>query len=92
MYPVYVRALIYLAAKRAGEAAAEFHKILAHLGVVQTEPIGSLAQLGLARAYALQQNSSAAKDAYKTFFTLWKGADSDIAVFRDAKSEFAKLK
>ena len=54
MYPVYVRGLAYLAAKRGPQAAAEFQKLLAHRGIVQTEPIASLAQLGLARAYALQ--------------------------------------
>ena len=54
MYPVYVRGLAYLSAKQGTQAVAEFQKILTHRGIVQTEPIGSLAQLGLARAYALQ--------------------------------------
>ena len=61
MYPVYVRGLAYLPAKQATQAVAEFQKILTHRGIVQTEPIGSLAQLGLARAYALQGDAVKAR-------------------------------
>jgi len=91
MYPVYVRGLAYLAAKQATQAVAEFQKILTHRGIVQTEPIGSLAQLGLARAYALQGDAVKARAAYQDFFALWKDADPDIPILKQAKVEFVKL-
>jgi serine/threonine protein kinase/Tfp pilus assembly protein PilF len=90
MYPVYVRGLAYLAAKQGPQAAAEFQKLLAHRGIVQTEPIGSLAQLGLARAYAMQGDTAKAKAAYQDFLTLWKDADPDIPILKQAKGEYAK--
>jgi serine/threonine protein kinase/tetratricopeptide (TPR) repeat protein len=91
MYPVYIRGLAYLSAKQGSEAVAEFQKILTHRGVVQTEPIGSLAQLGLARAYALQGDAVKAKAASQDFLTLWKNADHDVPILIAAKSENAKL-
>ena len=90
MYPVYVRGLAYLAAKQGPQAAAEFQKLLAHRGIVQTEPIGSLAQLGLARAYALQ-GATQAKSAYQDFLKLWKDADSNLLILKQAQAESAKL-
>jgi len=92
LYPVYVRGLAYLSAKQGTEAAAEFQKILAHRGIVQTEPIGALAHLGLARAYVLQGDTANAQAAYQHFLTLWKDADPDIPIFIAAKAEYAKLK
>ena len=56
-YPIYLRGEAYLAGRRGNEAAAEFQKILDHPGVVLNEPIGALAHLGLARAYALEAQS-----------------------------------
>lgn len=91
MYPVYVRGLAYLPAKQGAQAVAEFQKILTHRGIVQTEPIGSLAQLGLARAYALQGDAVKAKTAYQDFLTLWKDADPDIPILIAAKAEYAKV-
>ncbi|HYL65282.1 MAG TPA: protein kinase [Candidatus Methylomirabilis sp.] len=102
MLPVYVRGEAYLAAHRGQQAAAEFQKLLDQRGVVQNEPIGALALLQLARACALQAQSSQGSDAdaaraksraaYQDFLTLWKDADPDIPVLRQAKSEFAKLR
>jgi len=92
MYPVYVRGLAYLSAKQRTQAVAEFQKILTHRGIIQTEPIGSLAQLALARAYALQGDAVKAKAAYQDFLALWKDADHDIPILIAAKSENAKLK
>jgi Tfp pilus assembly protein PilF len=92
MYPVYVRGLAYLSAKHSTEAGTEFQKILTHRGIVQTEPVGSLAQLGLARAYALQGDVLKAKAASQDFLTLWKNADHDLPILIAAKSEYAKLK
>jgi eukaryotic-like serine/threonine-protein kinase len=91
MYPVYVRGLAYLSAKQSAQAVAEFQKILTHRGIVQTEPIGSLAQLGLTRAYALQGDAVKAKTAYQDFLTLWKDADPNIPILIAAKAEYAKV-
>jgi Tfp pilus assembly protein PilF len=91
MYPVYVRGLAYLSAKQGPQAAVEFQKLLAHRGIVQTEPIGSLAQLGLARAYVLQGDAAQAKTAYQAFLKLWKDADSNLPILTQAQAESAKL-
>jgi serine/threonine protein kinase/Flp pilus assembly protein TadD len=91
LYPVYVRGEAYLAAHEGSEAAAEFQKILGHRGVVLYEPIGALAHLGLARAYVLQGDTAKAKVAYQDFLTLWKDADPDIPILKEAKAEYAKL-
>jgi len=91
MYPVYVRGEAYLAAHRGREAAAEFQKILDHRGIVLNEPIGALAHLQLGRAYVLQGDTAKARAAYQDFLTLWKDADPDIPVLKEAKAEYAKL-
>jgi tetratricopeptide (TPR) repeat protein/predicted Ser/Thr protein kinase len=94
LYPVYLRGEAYLAAHQGSAAAAEFQKILDHASVVVVlnEPIGALAHLGLARAYALSADSAKARTAYQDFFALWKDADHDIPILIAAKSEYAKLK
>ena len=91
LYPVYVRGEAYLATHQGSEAVAEFQKILEHRGIVLNEPIGALAHVGLARAYALQGNTTKARTAYQDFLTLWKDADPDIPILKKAKDEFAKL-
>jgi class 3 adenylate cyclase/tetratricopeptide (TPR) repeat protein len=91
LYPINVRGEVYLAAHQGSEAAAEFQKILDHRGVVRNEPIGALAHLGLARAYMLQGDTAKAKAAYQDFLTLWKDADPDIPILKQAKAEYAKL-
>jgi len=91
-YPIYVRGKAYLAAHQGNEAAAEFQKILDHRGIVVNEPIGALAHLQLARAYVLQGHAVKANAAYQDFLTLWKDADPDIPVYKQAKAEYAKLK
>src|SRR5271166_364165 len=91
MYPVYVRGVAYLSARQGIEAAAEFQEIIAHRGIVQTEPIGALAHLGLARARATQGDTAKAKAAYQDFFALWKDADPDVPILKQAKAEYAKL-
>jgi len=92
LYPVYVRGEAYLAAHLGSKAAAEFQKILDHRGIVANEPIGALAHLGIARAYAMQGDTAKARAAYQDFLTLWKDADPDIPILIAAKAEFAKLK
>ena len=91
LYPVYLRGEAYLAAHQGSAAAAEFQKILDHPGVVRNELIGALAHLGLARAYALSGDTVKAKSAYRDFLGLWKDADPDIPILKQAKAEYAKL-
>jgi hypothetical protein len=91
LYPAYVRGESYLAAHQGNEAAAEFRKILDHRGIVVNAPIGSLAHLGLARAYALLGDKTKAKVAYQDFLALWKEADPDIPILKQAKAEYTKL-
>ncbi|HEY6270293.1 MAG TPA: hypothetical protein VIX11_18470 [Candidatus Acidoferrum sp.] len=91
LYPIYVRGEAYLAAHQGNEAAAEFQKILDHRGIVLNEPIGALAHLQVGRAYAMQGDTAKARIAYNDFLTLWKDADPDIPILRQAKSEYAKL-
>ena len=92
LYPIYVRGEAYLAARKGIEAAAEFQKILDHRGIVLKEPIGALAHLQLGRAYAMQGDPAKARAAYQDFLTLWKDADPDIPILREAKAEYAKLR
>jgi DNA-binding winged helix-turn-helix (wHTH) protein/tetratricopeptide (TPR) repeat protein len=92
LYPAFVRGQAYLRARKGVEAAAEFQKILDHRGVVVNEPIGALAYLGLARAYALQSEKTKLLIAYEDFLALWKAADPDIPVIRQAKAEYEKLR
>jgi eukaryotic-like serine/threonine-protein kinase len=91
LYPVYVRGEAYLAAHQGKEAAAEFQKILDHRGIALNEPIGALAHLQLGRAYAMQGDTAKARSAYNDFLTLWKDADPDIPILKQAKAEYAKL-
>ncbi|MFZ0800488.1 MAG: protein kinase [Terriglobales bacterium] len=91
LYPVYLRGEAYLAAHQGGAAADEFQKILDHPGVVTNEPIGALAHLGLGRAYALSGDTAKAKTGYQDFLALWKDADPDIPILKQAKAEYAKL-
>jgi hypothetical protein len=91
LYPVYVRAVAYLAGHQGSEAAAEFQKIVDHRGVVVNAPIGALAHLGLARAYSLRGDNPKARASYDEFLTLWKDADPDVPIVKVAKAEYAKL-
>jgi hypothetical protein len=72
-------------------AAAEFQKILDHPGLALNEPIGVLAHLGLARAYAFQGDTAKSRMAYQDFLALWKDADPDIPILQQAKAEYAKI-
>jgi eukaryotic-like serine/threonine-protein kinase len=92
LYPVYMRGEAYLTAHRGGEAAAEFQKIVDHRGIVVNDAIGALAHLQIGRAYAMQGDSAKSKAAYQEFLTLWKDADPDIPILKEAKAEYAKLK
>jgi serine/threonine protein kinase/Flp pilus assembly protein TadD len=96
MYPVYLRGQAYLLARQGKEAGAEFQKMIEHRGIVLNSPLGALAHLGLARAYALQAATEPsardkARTVYQDFLTLWNNADPDIPIYREAKAEYAKL-
>ena len=91
MYPAYIRGQAQLMAHNGPGAAAEFQKFLDHRGLVTNFPLGALAHLGLARAYALSGDTVKAKTAYQDFLTLWKDADPDIPILKEAKAEYAKL-
>ena len=88
---VYLRGLAFLQAKSGKDAAAEFQKILDHRGLNVFSGLYPLAHLGLARADALLGDTAKSREAYQAFFTLWKDADPDIPIFREAKAEYAKL-
>ena len=92
MYPVFVRAQAYLGAGDGQSAAIEFQKIIDHSGITLNRPIGALAHLGLARAYVTQGETVKARAAYRDFLELWKGADPNIPVLKQAKAENAKLR
>ncbi len=91
MYPVYFRGLAYLAARHGSEAAAEFQKILAHPGMMFSDPAAIMARLQLGRAWELSGDKVKAKAAYGDFLALWKDADLDIPILKQAKAEYAKL-
>jgi predicted Zn-dependent protease len=88
---VYLRGLAYLRARKGSEAAAEFQKILDHKGA-NWGPFYPLSYVGLARAAALTGDSARARKAYQDFLALWKDADPDIPILREAKQEYAKPK
>ena len=92
LYPAYLRGQAYLLAHNGSAAAAEFQKLLNHRGIVLNFPLGALAHLGLARAYALQGDAAKARTAYNDFSRLWKDADPDIPILKEAKAEYEKLK
>jgi hypothetical protein len=101
LYPAYVRGEAYLAAGQGSDATAEFQKILDHSGVVWNCWTGALAHLGVARANAVEAKTSQGADvdavrvralaSYKGFLTLWKDADPEIPILKQAKAEYAKL-
>jgi Flp pilus assembly protein TadD len=101
LYPAYFRGQAYLAAHQGGQAAAEFERVLKYRVLENGDPIGALANLGLARAYMLEAQSAQGPDAdaarakarasYQDFLALWKDADPDIPIYITAKSEYAKL-
>jgi tetratricopeptide (TPR) repeat protein len=101
LYPTYIRGEAYLAAGQGAQAAAEFQKILDHSGIVWNCWTGALARLGVARANVLEARTAQGADAdaaharafaaYKQFLNLWKDADADIPILKEAKAEFGKL-
>jgi serine/threonine protein kinase/tetratricopeptide (TPR) repeat protein len=91
LYPAFFRGQAYLALHQGSEAATEFQKIVDHRGVVMNDPIGALARLGLGRASELRGDTAKARAGYQDFLALWKDADPDIPILKQAKAEYAKL-
>jgi hypothetical protein len=91
LYPIFVRGQAYLVAHNGSAAAVEFRKIIDHRGIVLNFPVGALARLGLARADSMQGDTANARTAYQDFLTLWKEADPDIPILKEAKGEYGKL-
>lgn len=89
LYPAYVRGLAYLPEGQPQQAAAQFQKVIDHSGMVWIA--GALAHLQLGRAEARTGDKAAARRSYQEFLTLWKDADPDIPIYKQAKLEYAKL-
>ena len=91
LYPTYVRGQAYFAAHQGAAAAAEFQKVLDHRGIVVSDPVGALARLQLGRAFAMAGEPARARIAYQDFLTLWKDADPDIPILKQAQAEYSAL-
>ena len=91
LHSAYMRGEAFIAVRRYAEARAEFQKVLDHPGLVGLDSIGALAHWRLGRTYALSGDNAKAKSAYQSFLTLWKDADRDIPILKQAKAEYAKL-
>jgi ATP/maltotriose-dependent transcriptional regulator MalT len=91
LYPGYVRGQTYLAVRRPADAAVEFRKIISRRGLVMEDPVDAVARLHLASALAASGDTEGARAAYQDFLTLWKQADTDIPILKQAQTEAAKL-
>jgi tetratricopeptide (TPR) repeat protein len=91
MYPTYVRGLAYQQLHKPREAAAEFQRMLDHPGLLLADPIGPAARFQLARALRDSGEMAGAKAVYGEFLTLWKDADPDIPLLRQANTESSLL-
>ncbi len=89
--PSYVRGQAYLHLHKGKEAAEQFQNILNHRGICGTMPVCSLAHLQLGRARAVSGDNPGARTAYQDFLALWKDADPDVPILKEAKAECAKL-
>jgi tetratricopeptide (TPR) repeat protein len=89
--PAYLRGLAYLQLKQGTQAVAEFQKVLDRRGAIGASPYFTLAKLGLARALALSGDTAKSRKTYQDFFALWKDADPDIPILKEAKTEYARL-
>ena len=90
-WPHYTRGQAYLKLRKGSEAAAEFQKILDHRGWDPLSPLYPLAHLGLARAAVLNLDTEKARQAYQDFFALWKDADADVPILKQARAEYSRL-
>jgi tetratricopeptide (TPR) repeat protein len=91
LYPAYIRGLAYLQLGDGRLAAAEFQKLMNHRGLVASDVIGALAHLQMARAQKMMGDKASARKWYEDFLALWKDADTDVPIYRQAKAEYARL-
>ena len=91
MQPTYVRGLAYLQLGKGPEAAGEFRRMIEHRGLIGNFVTGALAHLQLGRAEEMSGNRAAARTQYQDFFALWKDADPDLPILKQAKAEYAKI-
>ena len=91
-YPAYLRGLAYLQLKQGDLAAAEFRKVLDHSGVGAGFVTGALSILQLARTQVVMHDEEAARKSYADFLALWKNADSDLPIYKEAKAEYSSLR
>jgi eukaryotic-like serine/threonine-protein kinase len=91
LYSPYVRGLAYLSAHKGPEAAAQFQTIVDHRQIVWSDPVGAIARLQLGRAWNMAGDPAKSKAAYEDFLMLWKNADPDIPILKQAKAEHARL-
>jgi len=91
MYPAYLRGVAYNRAGQPQRAAGEFRKMLDHRSIMGNSVLGPLARLQMARAQALDGDTPNARKTYQDFFALWKDADPDIPILKEANAEYAKL-
>ena len=92
MFASYLRGLAYLQLSQGQQAATEFQRLIEHPGIVGISLTGALARLQLARAQEMMGDTESARKSYQDFLTLWKDADPDIPIYKQAKAEYAKLK
>jgi DNA-binding winged helix-turn-helix (wHTH) protein len=92
LYPAYIRGLAYLELGDGRSAAGEFQKLIDNPGVCLGYITGPLARLQLGRAQRLMGDDASARESYEEFLTIWKNADPDLPVYRQAKAEYAQLK
>jgi len=92
LYPAYIRGLAYLELGDGRSAAGEFQKLIDNPGVCLGYITGPLARLQLGRAQRLMSDNASARESYEEFLTLWKDADPDLPIYRQAKAEYAQLK
>jgi predicted Zn-dependent protease len=91
LYSVYFRGEAYLSAHQGKEAGLEFQRLLDHRSIVLDSPLVALSYLGLARAHSMQGQTAAAQLAYQDFFAIWKDADTDLPILKQAQADYAKL-
>jgi hypothetical protein len=91
LYSAYLRGLAFLRLQDGIAAAAEFRRVLAHPGLVGRWAIGAMAHVQLARAQHLLGDDPAALSSYKEFLDLWKDADEDLPLYREARDEYRRL-
>jgi hypothetical protein len=92
LYPAYIRGLAYLQSGDGRSAAGEFQKLIDNPGLCWGYITGPLARLQLGRAERLMGNNASARASYEEFLNIWKGADPDLPIYRQATAEYAQLK